>query len=923
MRNATTAGMVLDRLGGKPDLSVAKKIPEVPYAPLETDYSLDHPELPGLPLSHNTVVMTFTAGTSTAEANRVFASANASFVTGVASDPAGGTGVVILKLPANNHTEMEAALAALRAEPSVELASCDVLLEPTSVPPPNGNNPSDWNWHAVTGGGNWGFKMSRIPQMWNLNDGLHKRGHVAASGDMGVRQSSELRDQRKLTVTGIIDAGFFIAHPDLAIIDWPGSVPRRDAHGTHVAATIGAFFSDGTGVEGVNPFRYFVVSGNSVVSVGPLGGRTSWAASFILDLGQLVSEFPDTRVVNMSLAYNWYKTGTDMEPPINPATDFAVPVLTSIHGGLFDALLRSIDNPPLIFAAAGNDDNKYSETILAKDGSPMANAGLEWENPNVVVVEAIYELAGAPSGAWRAPYSNQQGHISAPGGHPRGPRILSAVDPDDLKQRDPPMEFGVDHDYLHGTSMATPHVTGLAIYLFTLDPDLTNAEVLGLILSNVLPAGGEASPRIDAVAAAMAIDDLRGNDEILTMLVDIDDGTVDGNTRVEAGTATIFLNEDSDGDGGMGDGKVDMSDFRRLRDWMLDAVPEQFTEPANDERVLLDGAADHPKRDLNGNGLTPASENALFEDENVFPRGDFNGDGRLSQLATAFLPGFDDGATDLEVLKKLFDDPVYTKDDLELTLFKSYDLHVDPSRCFEEPGVAEVRTSIRIPGNDSGYKEYTHTSADDIFVYTIPYDRPSYIARAVALSAQGEELQSLEKELDLASRRYGHDQIWKPNCVGELFMTVTFPGGTPLERDEINPVRIRVEMVSEDGSFSPVANAQLDILYVADDARRLLGTTDGEGYVEESILADADVITLQIEASHPDGSAGYFFRDYETESTTMVPRLTLIPAIPSSTHVRTTVKREGSTDVSTEEPRCGSFRPHLKLLSLQLGQPRH
>ena len=106
---------------------------------------------------------------------------------------------------------------------------------------------------------------------------------------------------------------------------------------------------------------------------------------------------------------------------------------------------------------------------------------------------------------------------------------------------------------------------------------------------------------------------------MLKMLVDIDDGTRDGNTRVEAGTATTFLNEDGDGDGGMGDGKVDMADFRRFRDWVLEAVPEQFTEPANDERILLDGAADHPKRDLNGNGVTPASENALFEDENVFP----------------------------------------------------------------------------------------------------------------------------------------------------------------------------------------------------------------------------------------------------------------------------------------------------------------
>ena len=58
------------------------------------------------------------------------------------------------------------------------------------------------------------------------------------------------------------------------------------------------------------------------------------------------------------------------------------------------------------------------------------------------------------------------------------------------------------------------------------------------------------------------------------MLLDIDDGTSDGNLRFKGGVdfdadPASDTYDDFDGDGGIGDGKIDMSDFRRWRDWYL------------------------------------------------------------------------------------------------------------------------------------------------------------------------------------------------------------------------------------------------------------------------------------------------------------------------------------------------------------------
>jgi hypothetical protein len=179
------------------------------------------------------------------------------------------------------------------------------------------------------------------------------------------------------------------------------------------------------------------------------------------------------------------------------------------------------------------------------------------------------------------------------------------------------------------------------------------------------------------------------------MMLDIDDGTPDGNQRVDYsdppyfGDYDPFDNKDPDEDGGMGDGKIDMSDFRRWRDW--------FLQIEDDPGLKLDGSLAHDKFDINNNGEVEEPEK-----EGIYPRGDFNGDGVLSDEAKAFVPGALGGEfTDIEVLKALFDDPDYAPEELD-TLVLSVDLQVDGSALFERLNVPSVTVEIREAANPAG-----------------------------------------------------------------------------------------------------------------------------------------------------------------------------------------------------------------------------
>jgi subtilisin family serine protease len=611
-------------LAGDPDDPANEAIPDIEFFADGANYSNDHPDLGDMYVSFNTIMVSFKLGTTVAEANAIIEGQNVKIVGGVPGDESVGPGVLFLKLPTTNHTELAAALAALEANPDVEVAVQDALMGTNAIPRDNGGSPSDWVWENTPTGGNWGLEAMRVPQMWNFNDAVEKKLEVTQSYPPSVL---------------IVDDGFVGRHEDLSLILTNPIIEAN--HGTHVAGTIGAAFNNGKGVDGIAPYVNMWCKAVSVPSTGdPFQDRESAGQAIISATHHTL--LPYHKVVNMSLGYNWGQA------TINSDASTAAQIICAKQALAFVNVLHLAQasfRTPLFVVSAGNDGNMPSETRQAKYNSPMCYAALELGIESIIVVEAAqFNASGLPE-LW--PFSSTGGHVSAPGW--------------DVTSTLPGDNYG---STVYGSSCAAAHVSGLAAYLLAVEPYLTFRDVRDLIISNAVVLARGGAPFVDAWGSLVDIDRLRVGDPTLEMMCDIDDGSFDGNQRIlYYNDNARYDREDIDEDEGIGDGDIDMSDFRRWRDWYL------ATRTSNP--VELSGIDDHPKKDVNYDGDvgTPA-------EERIYPRGDFNGDGMLDESAMSFVPGaVNSNATDLDVLRALFDDPDYEEWELP-DLVESGDVEV-------------------------------------------------------------------------------------------------------------------------------------------------------------------------------------------------------------------------------------------------------
>jgi hypothetical protein len=690
---------------GDPDATLEQAVGDSVYIPDPDDYSNDHPDLAGMYLSHNVVLMAFQVGTTVQQANDLLTPLGGQLVGGIQGVAGTVPSILIVKLGTSTHAEMEVALATLRASPVVLRAVQDALLSPDALPAYTGWTTPYWTWEWVApAGGNWGMELIRVPQMWNLNGNVAKRTPIIW--------------------TGVIDTGFDQAHDDLKRRPQLAFNPEMvDDHGTHVAGIIGADYWDGQGMEGMNPFAGFVFSAPGFSRPGgAIAQRRSWGAVFTQALILVADSVQKAGVMNVSMGYNW------SEANIDPSISVPAQVVATHQGALLKLALDGLATRrplPVVTASAGNDSDSGLGLQRARYASPMCNAALEQGATNIIVVESVKYAAGEPGSATRCASSNVEGHISAPGEY-----LLSTV----------PVSA---YTFASGTSVATAHVAGLVGYMFAVDPSLTVPQIRTALFDTSIPVGGGASNRIDAWAAVMEIDGVQGDDRVLKMMLDIDDGTQDGNQRVDYDDHPDFPDfdeEDADGDGGLGDGNVDMSDFRVWRDWYLKIWKSDEAE--------FDGREDHPKLDVNDNG---AMEDAAGE--SLFPRGDFNGDGILSLSDSAWVGGAVQGSlTDLDVFKLAFDDPIYAAEDLD-TLVLSTDFAID---------VSELRSRYPNQAIEVVFQSYpwhhfsTHDWPDGIdqYVFTLPHDPRGYEAN---LTVGNEEF-----EFGFRGKGLGGDVWFKP-----------------------------------------------------------------------------------------------------------------------------------------------------------------
>lgn len=635
----------------------ASALPSLPYIARAQDYATDAPDLAGLSLSFNTATLVLTRDATLGALNALLERHGAGVVAFSPGAP-GLTGPTLaLRLPTAAHPAMFEAVGRLVAEPLVVVAYREHDDGQRQVA--TQSDLASWTWEleeqaqpAVDD--NWSLERTRAPQAWNL----------AAAAD--VASGTDGADRRTV---GIVEFGF-TPHVD---VDYQPLDPRfllssraKDAaerikdydHALHVTGTIAGrrnTDADHRGIDGFNPLA------RPLAHV--YGGSILWSLEGVLSK-------PDVpRVVNMSIGTHWAKAG------INPNENQAVQDEVRGYALALINLLKSHEGRglrvPLLVVAGGNDSGKPvlgNAIIDARWGSSATNAALAEGMPGILVVEAVGRKAGG--GLERAGFSNRGGQVSAP-----GVDVLSAIS--DPANPDVPSTL---FNLLSGTSMAAPAVSGLASFLASVEPRLTNDELVQAITRSAEPVAG-AAPVIDAFAAVLAIDVALGNQRVLRSLLDVDDGTEDGNTRTQPFLGTVVLGDSGGAFGPKGDGRVDLRDFRRFRDALL------LVEAGATTR--LNGPVTHPKRDLNLDGLVESPEK-----ENVFPRYDFNGDGQLSRTATAHVGGvIDDTLTDLQVLMHLFAD--VDVDVAELPdLVDSADVHINGSDSLGVGDIAAIELTF-------------------------------------------------------------------------------------------------------------------------------------------------------------------------------------------------------------------------------------
>lgn len=250
-------------------------------------------------------------------------------------------------------------------------------------------------------------------------------------------------------------------------------------HGSHVAGTIGAATDNASKVAGVSwagrilPVRV-LGQGGSGSNFDIIAG-VYWAIGVAVD-GVSTNGRP-ADVINMSLG----------GPGDDPATDEAVQDATNAGA--------------IVIVAAGNNDT---------DASTFSPAN----SPASITIAALGNGAGGTP--YRAPYSNYGNvvDVAAPGGD------LSADNDGDGFPDGVLSTMADDVDFQQGTSMACPHVAGLAVLMKSIDPGLTQEEARGLLTANADPdincSQGCGAGAVDAARTLLALEG-RANEPLLTV----------------------------------------------------------------------------------------------------------------------------------------------------------------------------------------------------------------------------------------------------------------------------------------------------------------------------------------------------------------------------------------------------------------------
>ncbi len=299
---------------------------------------------------------------------------------------------------------------------------------------------------------------SSFDQLWGLNNTGQTGG--TSDADIDAPEAWDIQTGNSNVVVGLMDSGLDYTHPDLNDNLWtnPGEIPGNGidddgngyvddvhgydfafddpnpednvGHGTHVGGTIGAEGDNGIGVAGVNWNAQIMT-----LKIGDTYGIYTFDAIEGLEYATMMKQVYG---VNVNLTNNSWGGG-----PYSQA--------------LYDAIAAAGAANQLFIAAAGNTGGNT-------DISPHYPASYNLDNIiSVAATDDDDQLSSFSS------FGSTSVDLGAPGSS-----VYSTIP-------------GGGYGFKSGTSMASPHVAGVASLIWSDDPTLTAQQVKDRILATVDP----------------------------------------------------------------------------------------------------------------------------------------------------------------------------------------------------------------------------------------------------------------------------------------------------------------------------------------------------------------------------------------------------------------------------------------------------
>ncbi len=303
-------------------------------------------------------------------------------------------------------------------------------------------------------------------KLWGLeNTGNNDRNSPGRAGvDIAASKAWDIQTGNKDLVVAVIDTGVDYKHEDLKDNMWVNQAEKdgkagvdddnngyvddiygydfynKDSdplddhgHGSHCSGTIGAKGNNGVGITGIN--WNIKIMAVKIFSSGGTGGPLDSVLEAI-------------------------RYATKMGARISNNSWGGGPYSELLEGTIRDAGTKGL----LFVAAAGNDHTD-------NDSKPKYPAS--YNLPNIISVAAVNNMGNRAS---FSNYGRKTVHVAAPG--------------EDIYSIYPGSDATTGYGLMSGTSMATPHVTGIAALLLSNEPNLTPEEIRARLIATSTPVTG-------------------------------------------------------------------------------------------------------------------------------------------------------------------------------------------------------------------------------------------------------------------------------------------------------------------------------------------------------------------------------------------------------------------------------------------------